>query len=379
MMKIINTNLNTNLNTEFNLEISNVSPLLIIISITLGGLLWAGFTVAKQNKSENTNVFEDCLSAITDKNISCTENIGDVSTIKVNFLEKQIENILIILEKALSNFIPYYNNIDMHYVYEQLNIIILHMLNGQYFSLHDYSFLLLLFEFIIAVKVGLSKLYLLWYFIKWKYIIWFSSYFLTSEIDVGSKYSLFLFLLLSYITFIYNLYGPGNEYFINSIDIDYYGLEIVGIMFEDGFAIFESAIPDYEIFRSWPVICLLKIWYFIIIDVNWYSSIISSDIEFYHTWFKALIERGIYSSFMPHVNIPAEFAERYLNTETDQYYNIHLFMDYLHDRVPSRVWWQDQRNLSGNDILNRHIDLILSRIHRFFAHILENISLSFWE
>ena len=94
MMKIINTNLNTNLNTEFNLEISNVSPLLIILSLTFGGLLWAGFTVAKQNKSENTNVFEDCLSAITDKNIS-TENIVDVSIIKINFVEKQIEIIVL--------------------------------------------------------------------------------------------------------------------------------------------------------------------------------------------------------------------------------------------------------------------------------------------
>lgn len=221
-------NRNTHVNINFNLETSDVCQLVIILSLTIAGLLWAGFTVAKQNKYENTNVFEDCLSAITDKNISCTENIVDVSIIKINFIEKQIENIFIILERVLSNFIPYYNNLDMHYVYEQLNRIIQLMLNGHSFSLHDYSFLLLLFEFIIAVKVGFSKLYLLWYFFKWKYIIWYSSYFVISNIDVGSRYS--LLLLLSFITLIYNVYGPGKVYFIEISDLVYYLADIMAML-----------------------------------------------------------------------------------------------------------------------------------------------------
>ena len=184
---------------------------------------------------------------------------------------------------------------------------------------------------------------------------------------------------MSFITFIYNLYGPGKEYFIDLDDINRYALEIVDIMFEDGYAIFESAIPDYEVFKWWHVIYLLKIWYFLIIDVHWYSSIINSDIEFYHTWFKVLLERDNYPLFMPHVKLSAELGERYLNTETDQLYNIRSFMNYLHGRVPYSVWWQDQKNLYGIDILNMHIDWILNNLYIWFAHISENIILHFWE
>ena len=149
-----------NININLNLECNDMSDLLIILTLVVGGCLVLGFTVSNLNKTKSINI-EDSLEMIPNKIISCTENIENLATNKINFVEKQIDNILIILEKALSNFIPYYNNINMHYVYEQLDIIIQLMLNGQYFSLHDYSFLLLFFEFIIAVKVGLSKLYLL--------------------------------------------------------------------------------------------------------------------------------------------------------------------------------------------------------------------------
>ena len=82
---------------------------------------------------------------------------------------------------------------------------------------------------------------------------------------------------------------------------------------------------------------------------------------------------------MPHVKLSAELGERYLNTETDQLYNIRSFMNYLHGRVPYSVWWQDQKNLYGTDILNMHIDWILNKLYIWFAHILENIILHFWE
>lgn len=369
-------NRNTHVNINFNLETSDVCQLVIILSLTIGGLLWAGFTVAKQNKYENTNVFEDCLSAITDKNISCTENIVDVSIIKINFLEKQIENIFIILERVLSNFIPYYNNLDMHYVYEQLNIIIQLMLNGHSFSLHDYSFLLLLFEFIIAVKVGFSKLYLLWYFIKWKYIIWYSSYFVISNIDVGSRYS--LLLLLSFITLIYNVYGPGKVYFIEISDLVYYLADIMA-MFNGDIFFFECHVRDFEFFKVWHLIFLLKIWYFIFIDIHWYSCIINSDVEFYRTWSKAWFERDHYSSFMFRVKPAAGFGERYINTETDLRYNIHLLIDYLQGRTPLIPWLQYQNNLDVNDmqVVDNRVDF-LAHMSFCFSYLLENIVLLFW-
>lgn len=47
-------NTNTHVNINFNLEISDVCQLLIILSLTMGGLLWAGFTISKQNKSKKT-------------------------------------------------------------------------------------------------------------------------------------------------------------------------------------------------------------------------------------------------------------------------------------------------------------------------------------
>lgn len=137
------TNTHININYNFNLEAANASDLFIVASLTIVGLLWAGFAISKQNKDENTNVIEDSLSTKTDEICFCLENVVDKDTIKVNFAEKQIENVLVLLEKTLDYFLPYYSSVDINYIYNQLNIIIQLMLNGLDYSLNDYNFLLL--------------------------------------------------------------------------------------------------------------------------------------------------------------------------------------------------------------------------------------------